>query len=98
MTTVAGTTNAITAENTPLRYTPMYNTLARLSDAPPKYDIITRIVAMVKNSFVSFPVTLRKPTINPASTNNDVSQTTLAPSAGENNPSTIARITPTINE
>ena len=98
-TTVAGTTNARILEKIPCRYCPIYCTPPRISDAPPAKAAMTNTVATIRNSFVSFPLTFRKPTIKPNTTNKDASHAPAgSPTCAENRPSTIAITVPPIKE
>ena len=98
-TTVAGTTNARIWLKIPDRYGPISCTPPRMSYAPPAKAAMINTVATIRNSFVSFPLTFRKPTIKPNTTNKDVSHTTAAaPTCIENRPSITATITPPMKE
>ena len=98
-TTVAGTTNARIWLKIPDRYGPISCTPPRMSDAPPANAAMINTVATIRNSFVSFPLTFRNPTIKPNTTNKDASHAPAAgPTCVANRPSTTAIITPPINE
>ena len=95
-TIVAGTTNASICVNMPCRYVPMNSTPDNVAPAPPSPVVIIKIADTIRNSFVSLPVTFRKPTIKPKTTSSDASIGVAAPK--ETMPRTIAIITPIINE
>ena len=96
ITTVAGTINANNCVKTPFRYGPITCTPPKVVPAPPNPAATINTAATIKNSFVSFPVTFRRPTINPKTTSNDASHVFAAPR--ETMPRTIAIITPIIKE
>ncbi len=69
-----------------------------IADALPANAVMIKTADTSKNSLVSFPVTFRKPTINPKTTNRLDSQIFASPKYGEASPKTNANITPIIKE
>ena len=94
--TVAGTTKANTCVKIPCIYVPINSTEDNVAPAPPRPAVTIKTPATIKNSFVSLPVTFRRPTTKPRTTSSDASHTVIAPN--ETMPRTIAIITPIIKE
>ena len=91
-TTVAGTTKVTTLPKIPLRYGPIISTPPNVEPASPRAEAMIKTVETIRNSFVSLPVTFKKPTTNPSTTSNEANVGVRFPN--ETTPKTIAMITP----
>ncbi len=89
---VAGMTKVMSALRTPARYGPTVATSA--SVLPPSAETMTNDTVARRNGVVSFPVTLRNPTINPNNIRTDV--VTAPPLPAEKIPTSSAMMTPII--